>query len=157
MGDGAAGHQRLLERWPELEASLYLRVQTVRVEALWLKARTALAAGTPALLEAADRDARALGRDRLPGARAMSDLLRAGLAARRAEPEAARAALASALAGFEAASMALHAAVARRQLGELTGGDAGRALIEAAETWMAGQRIASPKRMTAMLVPGFAE
>ena len=62
--------------------------------------------------------------------------------------------LESAETGLAAAEMALHAAAARRRRGELIGGETGRALVCAAEAWMAGQGIKSPERMTAMLAPG---
>jgi hypothetical protein len=39
-----------------------------------------------------------------------------------------------------------------RRLGEWIGGAGGRAQIEAADAWMAGQGIADPERMTAMLL-----
>ena len=48
----------------------------------------------------------------------------------------------------------LHAMVARRQRGALLGGDHGRALVSAAETWMLGQAIASPARFAELLAPG---
>ena len=59
--------------------------------------------------------------------------------------------------GFEACGMELFAAATRRQLGRLLGGDEGRTLIARADTWMAGQAIRRPDRMTACLAPGFEE
>jgi hypothetical protein len=50
--------------------------------------------------------------------------------------------------------MALFAAAARRGRGELTGGDAGHALVAEADVWMAGQSILHPKPMARMLAPG---
>ena len=52
--------------------------------------------------------------------------------------------------------MRLHAAAARRRLGGLIGGEAGRALVAEADAWMAGQ-VRNPPRTTAMLAPGFAD
>ena len=51
--------------------------------------------------------------------------------------------------------MPLYAAVARRRLGALLGGDAGRDLVAQADSWMAGQGIVNPSRMTALFAPGF--
>jgi hypothetical protein len=53
--------------------------------------------------------------------------------------------------------MRLYAAAARRRLGRLIGGDAGKALLVEADTWMASQGIKNPARMTAMLAPGFPD
>lgn len=61
--------------------------------------------------------------------------------------------LAAAERAFDGADMALHAASARWRRGELLGGDQGRALVQQAEAWMAGQRIRNPARMAAMLAP----
>jgi hypothetical protein len=56
--------------------------------------------------------------------------------------------------GFDSVDLLLHAAAARRRLGELVAGERGASLIAAADAWMAGQKIKSPQRMTAMLAPG---
>jgi hypothetical protein len=53
------------------------------------------------------------------------------------------------------ATLRLYAAAARRRQGELLGGHKGRQLVAEANSWMAGQGVVRPERMTAMLVPGF--
>jgi len=53
--------------------------------------------------------------------------------------------------------MALYAAAARRRLGTLLGGDAGLALREAADRWMASEKIRAPARFTAIFAPGFRD
>ena len=53
-----------------------------------------------------------------------------------------------------AASMGLHAAVARRRLGELMGGEEGRALVARADTWMREHGVSRPDRMALALAPG---
>ena len=58
---------------------------------------------------------------------------------------------------FEAVDMGLFAAAARRRLGTLLGGDAGRALIAQADAWMAAQEVRNPARMAAGLAPGFPD
>jgi hypothetical protein len=50
--------------------------------------------------------------------------------------------------------MGLCAAAARRRRGELLGGEAGQALVEAADEWMRQRDIRNPARMTALLAPG---
>jgi hypothetical protein len=47
------------------------------------------------------------------------------------------------------------AAVSRRRLGELLGGESGRAIVADADSWMADQQIVNPIRTTAMYAPGF--
>jgi hypothetical protein len=107
-----------------------------------------------ALLEGAERHARAIQRQKTRWGDPLALLVRAGAAATRGEDERAVERLEAAEAGFAAADMALHAAAARRRRGELTGGDAGRGLVASADAWMTGQKIKSPERMTAMLAPG---
>ena len=63
--------------------------------------------------------------------------------------------LADAVERFESADMGLFAASARHHLGQLRGGDDGRALIEQADAWMLTQSIVNPSRMASCLVPGF--
>ena len=60
----------------------------------------------------------------------------------------------AAVAGFAAADMALYAAVARQALGDLVGGDEGRALTASAAEWMASENVKEPARIAAMLAPG---
>ncbi len=80
--------------------------------------------------------------------------MRAGVAATRGDAERAVTLLASAERGFEAARMAHYLSVVRRRRGELIGGDQGKALREAADTWMAAQKMKNLDRITAMLAPG---
>ena len=51
--------------------------------------------------------------------------------------------------------MLLYAAAARRRLGEMLGGDEGRALVETADAWMRSETIVNPERMTEVFAPGF--
>jgi tetratricopeptide (TPR) repeat protein len=161
-GQGRAAHARVAKRWAGLARSMLLRVQLVRIEALHLRARSALAAlGDDAsdrggLLREAARAARRLAQERTPMAAALAALVRAGLAAAAGDTGAALTSLRTATGGFEAAEMPLQAAVARRRQGELVGGDEGRALIEAADAWMAEQKIKHPGRWSALVAPGFA-
>ncbi len=107
------------------------------------------------LLRQAEDYARRLDRERLPWTAAVARLIRAGAASVRRDPDGAVRFLTVAAEGFEASGMELFAAATRRQLGRLLGGDEGRTLIARADTWMAGQAIRSPHRMTACLAPGF--
>jgi hypothetical protein len=160
-GDAAAAHARLHERWGALRGSLLLRVQLTRIEATHLRARAALAL---ARARPSDRRARAaeveagarrILAERMPWATPLAALLRAGVAATRGDAGRADALLREAARGLEAADMALYAAAARWQRGRILGGEAGRALVTAAEAWMGEQGVVATSRMAAMLAPGF--
>jgi hypothetical protein len=157
-GDGAGAWHRLAAEWPVLEQSHLLRVQQVRIFARHLRGRAALAAAGPGpgrelLLHAAKRDARALWREGAPWARALAQLLYAGVAAGRGQHRNAAELLRDAARRCESANMRLFAAAARRQLDSLVGRDEGRALAEDADDWMAGQMIRRPECLAALLVP----
>jgi hypothetical protein len=157
-GDGGSAWRRLAEKWPLLESSHLLRVQQVRVFLWHLRGRSALAAAAQGhepgpLLRAAECDARALWREAVPWARALSQLLYAGAAAGRGDQGQAVELLRDAAARCDAVAMRLFAAAARRQLGTWMGGEEGRTLVKAADAWMKEQRVLRPERMMALLVP----
>jgi eukaryotic-like serine/threonine-protein kinase len=159
-GDGPAAWKCITEEWPGLKRSLFLRVQVVRAFMTHLRARSALAMAVHskrpnAMHRLALHDARALERERMPYARAMAQLVRAGVAAARGRKAQALALASAAAAGFEAADMGLFAAAARRRQGELTGGPDGQELIRRADAWMAGQEIKNADRMAQLHAPGF--
>ena len=161
--DAPAGAWELLDsRWPLLKASLLLHVQSVRINSLHLRARSAIAAAArragagelETYLRVAARDAGRIEREDMPWGNALARLLRAGVASSRRQPEVAAPLLESAERELDAADMALHAAVARRCRGKLTGGESGNSLVGDADAWMSGQGIQNPERMAAMLAPG---
>ncbi|MBV8611197.1 MAG: hypothetical protein JO034_27530 [Singulisphaera sp.] len=115
----------------------------------------ATAADPKRLLRQAEDYALRLDRERFPGTDAHLRLIRAGAASVRGDIDRAVRCLTAAVEGFEASGLELFAAATRRQLGRLLGGSEGRSLIARADTWMAGQAIRSPERMTACLAPGF--
>ena len=130
------------------------------INTLSLRGRCAIAAATAgrgaeaAWLATAERDARRIERERMPWGKRAGETP-AGRRRRRSRRDGRGGALLEAAEKeLDAADMALHATVARRRRGELAGGDDGRALIEAADAWMAGQGIRNPERMAAMLAPG---
>jgi hypothetical protein len=157
-GDGTGAWHRLAADWPALERSHLLRVQQVRIFVRHLRGRAALAAavagpGRELLLHAAERDARALWREGAPWARALAQLLRAGVAEGRGEEGPAADLLREAAEQCDAVSMRLFAAAARQRLGRQVRGDEGRALVANADAWMTGQQVIRPERMAALLVP----
>jgi serine/threonine protein kinase len=159
-GDGAGAWNRLDRRWRGLRKSMLLKVQSIRIEGGFLRARAAQAAAVAGadapepLWREAERSARAIERERMPWGDALAALTRACLASARGDPAGAVAGFERAIARCEAAHMQLFAMVARRRLGEHQAGARGRALVAEATDWMTGQNIRNPARMTAMLAPG---
>lgn len=161
-GDGPAAWRHVSENWNAFAWSLLGRVRMLQAQMLHLRAFCALAAAATSpnpgpLLRAAERDARRVRRYRTPWKEGLSRLICGAVARARGEKETARALVAEAVAHFEGFNMALYAAAARRRLGELTGGEEGRALVAEANAWMARQQVRNPARMTAAYAPGFPE
>lgn len=164
-GDSADAWETLSGHWHRLSRSLHLRVQASRVEAQHLHARAALAAALDGaddgrhgnrnarLLQLAETRAQKLAREEMPWALPLAQSVQAGVAAARRRVEEAAGLLKTAEQGFGTADSFLYAAAARRRRGELTGGDEGRELIEAANRVMLGQGVKNPGRLSAMLVP----
>jgi tetratricopeptide (TPR) repeat protein len=161
QGRAAAAWESLGREWPSLERNLHLRLGSARQWLYSARAQTALALASStqdpsALLRAAERDAHHLERDEAPFAHVLATLIRAGCASRRADTRTAIALLDQSVTGFAAADMAMLAAAARRRLGELTGGESGRRLIEESESAMKAEGVVDPVRFTATLANGFA-
>jgi hypothetical protein len=132
--------------------------QKIRIFFYERRARTALAAAWGArdnfaLLRAAERDARRLDRERMPWSKALACPIRAGIAAARGEISRVATLFAQAVKELEAVDMNLYAAASRRRLGEIIGGDEGRALVERADSWMRQQTIQNPARMADVFAP----
>jgi len=156
-GDPRAAADRLQQRWPDL--GTLLRIQHVRIEALHLRGRCALAAAAsdPSWHRRVLADARAIAAEHTPWGDALAQLLHAGAAARTGDLAAARMHLAEAVAGCEPAGMALYTAAARRRRGELGPEPEGAHWRGRADTWLLGQGVADIPRLLATLVPGFPD
>jgi hypothetical protein len=153
--------QRSEESWRTFRHSLLPRVQVFKIEALFLRARTAIAlaarsAPTQArvLVAEAERDARSLAAERTAWGNALAALVRSAIACARGDYEHARDLVAAAEAGLEGLGMAHVAAAARWRRGQLTGGNEGAALVGDARSRLTDLGAADPERMMRMLVPG---
>ncbi len=160
-GAPASAWERIQAGSSSLARTTIALVQSTRIEAVHLRARCALAAAGGAangrdLLQEAGRASRRLRGERVPWAEALADLVGAAVAARSGQASSVGLA-ARACERLQACGLGLYAAAARRRHGVLLGGDAGRAVIEAADAWMNRQGIVSPERMTALLAPGFRD
>jgi hypothetical protein len=159
-GDSASAWERLREQWSALRWSMLFRMQIIRITALHQRASCALALAadgvTPArYLRSAKRDAWRLEKVGSQPSDGLAQLVRAGIANVRDDVRTALIHLEAAERAFAARDMLLLASIARRQRGALSGGEEGRALVSAAEEWMAGQQIRSPARTSAAWAPGF--
>ena len=161
-GRGLEAWQILDGPWRRLKCSRHFRVQLLRVEALVLRCRAALAAAAAAgssksrrvLLRRMAAGARRLEAEKLDWAGAAARLSHAGAATLEGRTEDAIELLASAETAFTIADFELYAAACRRRRGQLLGDGDGEELVAAADGWMRAQGIARPERMARVLAPG---
>ncbi len=160
-GDPRGAWSRVVGNWSKLRWSMLTRVEVVRIEALYLRGRAAVATAVFSsrsernnLLRSAARDSRRLAAQRAAWAEPIAWLLRGSIAAVQGDTEAACDALATAEHSCDEVAMQLHAAAARRRRGELMGGSEGQELIARADDWMTEHGVRNPERMTRLMVPG---
>jgi hypothetical protein len=160
-GNGPAAHQVVERRWAALARSLLLRVTVARIIAVEHRSRCALAAAAASkderLLAMASHHARAIRNVPLAWPRGSASLLLGGIEAVRGRQDSAREYLEEAVRSFDQADMKLYRAVAQRRLGQLLGGDEGRELVAASETWMNEQGARVPAKLARVIAPGFGE
>jgi eukaryotic-like serine/threonine-protein kinase len=159
QGDGQGAWNFILTRYaPALARSYLLRLQKIRIFFYERRARCALAAASGfadpgPFIRAAKRDARRLDRERMHWSSALAFPILAGIAAARGERRRAAELFAVATTRLEAVDMHLYAAAARRRLGELLGGEEGRAQVEKSDSWMTTQGIKNPSCMANVFAP----
>jgi serine/threonine protein kinase len=163
-GDAEVADKHVMGQWPALESSMLLRIQVLRIEAVYLRARTALATATfssekkkERLLGIAQELARRLAKEKIQWSEPLVLLLRAAIANQRGDFALATANLSEAVEGFELSDMGLYAAASRRRLGQALCGDRGRELIADADAWMTEKKIKNPTRLTRMIAPGWED
>jgi hypothetical protein len=157
------GAWRLIGDLKSILRKTYLRrVQIMRIESRYLRARSALAMA--AVNRSARRfravaraEARRIASERMPWSDPIALVLQAGIAFLEGRTRRALRYLHDAADQFERADMRLHAAAARRRIGALQDDAIGRELQRQADEWMAAQHIKNPAGMTRMLAPGFPD
>jgi len=158
-GDTEVGWRHFEGQNKMLEKSMLLRFRTLRIEAMHLRARLALASAEGTEREQRLRIAEGLGRklanERLPWSDPLATLISAAVARQRGDDSKAARLTSRAVEEFELADMQLYAAAARRRLGEIMNDDGGAELIARSEDWMRKQQIKNPARFSNMLAPGF--
>jgi hypothetical protein len=142
-----------------LARSLLMRVQILRCDFTWYRARCALAE----LLVRPDAQlrrevlgfARRLRAEGVGYAATWAELVTAGVRAADGDRDAAAAALRNTMELGERHDVLIGRAAAERRLGEVVGGMLGTEMIARADTWMRAQGIVSPEAMTDVIAPGF--
>jgi serine/threonine protein kinase len=164
-GEYARAYEHIHLRWPAMARSFLLRCQYLRVQLVAVRARAALAVASrlgegkrserERFLREASRDASSLVGEGAPWSVAQGMLVRAGVQHVRGRDDLAHADLVAAAASFTEMEMQLFAAATNMTLGELVGGDEGRAMRVKARAHFEKEGIVDRPRMTAILVPGF--
>jgi serine/threonine protein kinase/tetratricopeptide (TPR) repeat protein len=154
-GDFEVGWKHIEGQWQAMEDSMLLRIPAVRVEAMQLRARAALATSDEGKLRLAEKMARKIEKVEMSWSKPFATLIRAAVAHQRGEAVKTVTLLAETIKSSDDADMRLHAAAARRCLGQITGGQKGQRLIAEADAWMVEQKIKNPEAMARMLATGF--
>ncbi|HEY6359514.1 MAG TPA: AAA family ATPase, partial [Vicinamibacterales bacterium] len=161
-GDAAGAWGLLNELELILRRSYLTRVQVMRIESHYLRARSALAMAAThgprrQFLPVARAAARRIASERMPWSDPIGLLLEAAIAHLEGRTPLAVRHLHDAAVRFDGADMKLYAAVVGRRIGELRDDAPARELKRQAEDWMAAQGIRNPAAMTRTLAPGFAD
>jgi len=159
-GDVEVAWKHIQGQWKALEQSMLPRIQVLRIEAMHLRARAALATAPGSndkkhRLKVAGSMAHRIAQEKIAWGLPFASLVRAGIAHQEGESSKAVYLLSEAVENFDLADIDLYAAATRCRLGEIIGGERGRQLIAEADAWMRKQEIKNPAAMTRMLAPGF--
>jgi sirohydrochlorin ferrochelatase len=162
-GEAEQAWARIDGGWKDLKSTFATEIPMMHMDALDLRARSAVAcASLPevpdgrrrAWLKAASRDIARMEKEHVNWVSALAALLRAGAATARGALEEARDLFTAAEAAFASVEMGVHQTVARRRYGELVGGDEGLAIVRDADQALLATGIRAPARVAAMLAPG---
>jgi hypothetical protein len=160
-GQAEEVERRLDEMWPTVERSMLLRIVSLRLLLLDIRARAhvALAArrheGSARAMREAEACLRRIEREKTIWMSPQAALTRASMAELQGRRDEALARLVEAERGFEAASMPLQAAVVKKCRGRLLAGSEGEALRATSDEWMKRRGIADADKMIRMYAPGF--
>jgi len=160
--DPEAGWRLLDEQEPMFRRSFLPRVQVLRIEARFMRARCALALAARTknshrFLSVARDAARRIARERMRWSDPIALLLRAGVAHLEGRIPLAVRHLHDAADRFERADMKMYLAATRFRIGALQKDARGHDLYRQAEQWMAAQHIKNPTKMNRVLAPGFTD
>lgn len=159
-GDNEVAYRHVQGQWKALEQSMLFRIQILRIDAMHLQARVALASAGGSdekeqRLRMAERLAQKIAKEHIAWSTPFVTVIQAAIAWQRGETADATRLLTEALKGFDTADLGLYAAATRRRLGETLGGERGDQLVADANAWMLNQNLKNPVAITRTLVPGF--
>jgi hypothetical protein len=159
-GDTEVAYKHIQGQWKALHQSMLFRIQILRIDAMHLQARAALASAPGSnekaqRLRIAERLAQQIAKERVAWSTPFITIIRAAIAWQRGETANATELLTEAVNGFDVSDLGLYAAATRRRLGETLGGDRGRELIAEANAWMLNQNLKNPVAITRTMTPGF--
>jgi eukaryotic-like serine/threonine-protein kinase len=162
-GSGLAAWDRVQATWPALTASLLLRVQTLRISAYHLRARSALAAASERRAESpglykdlcghAHKLARRIEQENVPWAEAISHLLRGLTCIARHHRQQAIEHFEAAETSFESLSMKQYAAAARWRRGQLLESSSGQMLIDRSRNDLMAEGAVTPESLVNLFAP----
>jgi serine/threonine protein kinase len=159
LGNWASAWRRSDERWPLMKSAFLLRIPFVKLEALHLIGRCALAAaaasGDVGLVERAEQNAREIEKEKAPWAQPFAMALRAGVAALRGDRDGAAKILGIAARAFEKGDLHLYAKAAEHRRGTLTGSAGGAGITASADEWLRARGVKNVPRILDVLMPGF--
>ncbi|MFL6246535.1 MAG: serine/threonine-protein kinase PknK [Thermoanaerobaculia bacterium] len=151
IGNWASAWRRSDERYPLMKSAFLLRIPQVKIEALHLVGRSALAAakvtGDVALIERAEANAREIEKENAPWAQPFALALRAGAFALRGSREESVDTLAQAARMFEKWDLMLYAKAADYRRGA--------AMRANAEEWLRFRGVKNVPNFVDVLMPGF--
>jgi hypothetical protein len=152
-GDGATALAIIDERFGAAKRAMLFRVQYLRIEATWLRARSLLSVAqtlAPAerkpLLARAEADAKRLAKQGMQWCAPMAESVRAAIAELSGDHTTAVEGYQRAEQGFRAADEIGFAVSAHRRTGVLLGGDGGAAMVSAADEHLRGELVVRPDR-----------
>jgi eukaryotic-like serine/threonine-protein kinase len=159
-GDVEVAWKHVHGQWKALEDSMLMRIQVLRIEAMHLQARAALASAARSAdktrrLRKARKLAKTIAHERTAWGAPFATLILAGVAYQEGDRAKARALLSQAMELFDLADIDLYEAVTRRRLGELLNNETGARHIAEADAWMEKRQIKNSTAMTKMMAPGF--
>jgi eukaryotic-like serine/threonine-protein kinase len=143
------------EQWSRLDRAWLHRAQTLRITGRWRHAcaQLGLVRGDDSRLACVRKEARRLGREGLPWARALADLVDASAAAHEGDDATAIAKLESAVVGCDRSEMHLLASIARLRLGKMIGGHRGETSVAQADEALQRCSVAQPLAFSRILLP----
>ncbi|MBI4850250.1 MAG: protein kinase [Acidobacteria bacterium] len=155
-GKASLAWQFIKDKEPLLKKSFVLKAQILNLFWLYAFARSALAMFSSTkdntFLRLAEEMAKKIQEESMPWSNPFAQVIYATIASHNKNSSQAIGLLKEASLGFELANMKLHWAITLNYQGKLLG-DKGKSLLKEADEYLAEQKIKSPEKFSAMLIP----